>query len=84
MRRGKPISRTDFLARERTSLANERTFLAYLRTALSLLILGVALIHFSPDPDITLFGVFASAAGIIALAFGAWRFMKKHTRIQTH
>jgi putative membrane protein len=79
--KSKQLSRTDFLARERTSLANERTFLAYFRTALSLLILGAAVIHFAPNPDIMLFGIFASAAGITTLLFGLWRFTKSRTRI---
>ncbi|OGG79734.1 hypothetical protein A3A39_04370 [Candidatus Kaiserbacteria bacterium RIFCSPLOWO2_01_FULL_54_13] len=78
------INRTDFLARERTALANERTFLAYVRTALSLLILGAVLIHFSQNPNVVLFGVFASAAGIVALVFGTWRFLKVRIKIERH
>ena len=75
-------NRSDFLAQERTALANERTFLAYIRAAISLLILGAVLIHFSQDTNVVLFGVFASAAGIIALVFGVWRFIKTKIKIE--
>jgi len=76
------LDRRDFLAQERTALANERTFLAYVRTSISLLILGAVLVHFSENPNVVLFGVFASAAGIILLAFGTWRFLKMRIKIE--
>lgn len=84
MEKAQELNRGDFLARERTSLANERTFLAYVRTALSLIVLGIVLIHFSQEPSIALFGVFASAAGILVLSWGLWRFFQKRARIEAY
>jgi|GEM_PF-1806681 len=76
--------RSGALDRERTALANERTFLAYVRTSISLLVLGAVLIHFSQDPNVVLFGVFASGVGIIALLFGTWRFVKVRIKIERY
>jgi putative membrane protein len=77
-------TRSRSLDRERTALANERTFLAYIRTSISLLVLGAVLIHFSQDPNVVLFGVFASGVGITALVFGTWRFLKVRIKIERY
>lgn len=70
-----PAQVRDKLAAIRTDLANERTLLAYLRTGLALVIGAVTANHFLHDPAMRLMALALGVLGVIALGFGAWRFV---------
>ncbi len=72
-----------WLAYERTHLANERTYAAWLRTGLSVAAMGIAVAHFLPGeirtPAVTLsLGAGFVVAGVVLIAFGAWRYGRTH------
>ena len=81
---GKPNSDTeceklilrDHLAIDRTVLANERTLLAYVRTALALIVVGFTLIKFFHAEFYEIVGWALLPVGLVALAFGIWRYRK--------
>ena len=71
----------DHLAVDRTSLANERTFLAYMRTALACVIGGASGLHFLTGSLSDLFGGSLIAAGLVATAYGTYRYRWYKRRI---
>ena len=72
----------DYLAVERTRLANERTLLAYVRTTLGMGAGAVTLLHFFATPAARLTGTLLLTFGVLALAFGVWRYaaVRRHIR----
>jgi putative membrane protein len=68
------ISRTDFLAMERTKLANERTFLAYFRSFVVMTSSGFAVLKLEMLQQLLTLGYFFIVAGIMMLVIGVVRF----------
>ena len=68
------ISRTDFLAMERTKLANERTFLAYFRSFVVMTSSGFAVLKLEMLQQLLTLGYFFIVAGIMMLIIGVVRF----------
>lgn len=75
-----------WLAYERTHLANERTYAAWLRTGLSVAAVGIAVAHLLPEEvrrpvlSFTL-GTGFVLAGVVLIAFGAWRYGRTHQEL---
>lgn len=75
-----------WLAYERTHLANERTYAAWLRTGLSVAAVGIAVAHLLPEEvrrpvlSFTL-GTGFVIAGVVLIAFGAWRYGRTHQEL---
>ena len=75
-----------WLAYERTHLANERTYAAWLRTGLSVAAAGIAVAHLLPAevraPGLSLtLGTGFVIAGVVLIAFGAWRYGRTHEEL---
>jgi putative membrane protein len=74
----------DVLAIDRTRLANERTLLAWLRTGLMLLVSGVTLVKlFEGQLLAEITGYLLMPLGLVAGAFGAYRYLRVKARIET-
>jgi putative membrane protein len=71
--RTKEISRTDWLALERTKLANERTFLAYFRTFVVCLSSGLAIVKIEMLSNLIILGYFLIVNAIVLLVIGIIR-----------
>lgn len=75
------ISRSDYLALERTKLANERTFLAYFRTFVVVLSSGLAIIKVEILSSMEVLGYFFVAVAWVMLILGIVRFIQVKKRI---
>lgn len=69
------ISRTDFLALERTKLANERTFLAYFRTFVVFVSSGVVILKVDALENLMILGYAFIAMAIVLRSIGIIRFI---------
>ncbi len=69
------ISRTDYLALQRTKLANERTFLAYFRTFSVLLSSGLAIIKIDILENLIGLGYFFLFTSFVVIIIGVVRFL---------
>lgn len=69
------ISRTDFLALERTKLANERTFLAYFRTFVVFVSSGIVILKVDALENLMILGYASIAMAILLLIIGIVRFI---------
>lgn len=75
----------DHLALDRTHLANERTLLAYIRTAFMLMAAGATAIKALADDQLAVLAGWALVAGgVVAFAFGAWRFATIRRKVRRH
>ena len=78
------MSRTDYLALERTKLANERTFLAYFRTAIVFLSSGFAILKIEAFLNIIMLGYFLIIITFVVLFIGVVRFIYVKRRINRY
>ena len=78
------LSRTDFLAMERTKLANERTFLAYFRTFIVFLSSGVAIVKLDILSDISFVGYLLIILSPIMFAIGLVRYLLTKSRLKKY
>ncbi|GAB5526033.1 MAG: hypothetical protein Roseis2KO_39050 [Roseivirga sp.] len=69
------ISRTDFLALERTKLANERTFLAYFRTFVVFVSSGFVILKVDALENLIFLGYTFILMGAVLLLIGIMRFL---------
>ena len=76
------LTRTDYLAVERTRLANERTFLAYFRTFIVFLSSGFAILKLSLLAEIVAVGYMLLSISPVILGIGIARFL--YVRRQMH
>ncbi len=77
------LSKSDYLAVERTNMANERTLLAYLRTFIILISSGVAIIKIEFLNQISLLGIILMAFSPLVLMFGIFRYYNLKKKIKT-
>ncbi len=75
------ISRTDYLALERTKLANERTFLAYFRTFVVFISSGFVILKVDALENLIFLGYAFIAMGIVLLVIGTIRFLYVRKRM---
>jgi putative membrane protein len=78
------ITRTDWLALERTKLANERTFLAYFRTFVVVLSSGLAIVKIDLLSSVAMLGYFFIATAIMLLFIGIIRLLQVKKRIRKY
>lgn len=78
------ISRTDWLALERTMLANERTFLAYFRTFVVVLSSGFAIIKIDLLQGMMTLGYAFIVTAILLLIMGVTRFFFVKRRMKAY
>lgn len=69
------ISRTDYLAMERTKLANERTFLAYFRTFVVFVSSGFVILKVDALENLIFLGYAFIVMGAVLLIIGIMRFL---------
>lgn len=69
----------------RDHLANERTHLAWLRTGAAVLVVGLAVMRFADDREVTLGSVIAGLplmlCGLAAVVYGTQRYRRAHHRL---
>lgn len=75
------ITRTDFLALERTKLANERTFLAYFRTFVVFVSSGFVILKVEALENLMVLGYIFIGMAIVLLVIGTVRFLYVKKRI---
>lgn len=80
----KQLSRTDWLAIERTRLANERTFLAYFRTFIVFLGTAIAIFQVEMFENLKTFGIILAIASPIVLIIGLIRLFTVKKRIKSY
>ena len=78
------LSRTDYLAMERTRLANERTFLAYFRTFVVFMSSGFAIIKISVLEEIIHVGYFLVILAPLLFIIGLSRFVYVRRQLRKH
>ena len=69
----------------RDHLANERTHLAWLRTGAAVLVVGLAVMRFADDQEVSLGSVLAAVplllCGLAAVMYGTQRYRRAHHRL---
>ena len=78
------MTRSDFLAIERTKLANERTSLAYFRSFVVILSSGLAIIKIDVLHNIIRLGYFFIAIAIMLIVIGIARFFYVKRQIRRY
>lgn len=82
MKASEKLSKSDWLAIERTRLANERTFLAYFRTSLVFLGSGLSVLTIDFFVQIKYLGVILTALSPAILFVGIARLIQTRRKIQ--
>ncbi len=78
------ISRSDWLALQRTRLANERTFLAYFRTFVVVFGTGLTIVKVEILQSIVALGYTFLGVAIVLLAIGVTRFLLVRKRLKNY
>jgi putative membrane protein len=79
-----PLTLTELLAAQRTSLANERTLLAYSRTALGLIVTGTGFGNYLAVWYLKMLFFSFIPLGILVLLVGVVRYWQRRRRLRRY